>query len=344
MRLVGKARMGFFPLPLSEAERIRRFLAFPPGGPCSALDPCVGDGVPFEVIARGAEVTRYGIELDSFRAVKARERVENVIQGDALETYCPAESISLLYENCPFDHELGQDRNQRMEQIFLSRTYRWLKPGGVLVLLIPAERLRECSGILASQFRDARVYRLSEPVCVRYKQVVVLGVRCSRRERERRPDEEITRARLQYAGLARNPSQLPVLPDQASDAVYGVPEGGPVQLVYRGLPLDEIEDLLPASSAYRQAGRLLFPEPSGISGRPLIPLKGGTIGLLAVGGGLDGVFGSGNDRHISAWQLQKQIDRFEETDEEGAVTLHERERFAHELTLVLVTGETAILK
>ena len=123
------------------------------------------------------------------------------------------------------------------------------------------------------------------------------------------------------------------------DAVYAVPESGPVQLIYRGLPLDEIEDLLPSSAAYRQAGRLLFPEPTRISGRPLISLKSGAIGLLAVGGGLDGSFGSGNDRHISAWQLQKQIDRFEETDEKGTLTIHERERFAHELALVLVTGE-----
>ena len=335
--------MGFYPLPVSEGQRIRSFLTFPPVGPCSTFDPCVGDGVAFEAITSGVQVVRYGIELDSYRALQARERVESIIQGNALETHCPAESVSLLYENCPYDAELGQDRNQRMEQLFLSHTYRWLKLGGMLVLVIPAERLRECSGILASQFRDARVYRLSEPVCVRYKQVVVLAVRRSRRERERMRDEEITRARLQYASLARNPLQLPVLPDQA-DAMYTVPESGPVQLVYRGLPLDEIEDLLPASAAYRQAGRLLFPEPSGISGRPLIPLKGGAIGLLAVGGGLDGVFGSGSDRHISAWQLQKQIDRFEETDEEDVVTLHERERFAHELALVLVTGETVILK
>jgi hypothetical protein len=111
-----------------------------------------------------------------------------------------------------------------------------------------------------------------------------------------------------------------------------------------GLPLDKIEDLLPASAAYRQAGRLLFPEPSRISGRPLISLKSGAVGLLAVGGGLDGVFGSGSDRHVSAWLLRKETDRFEETDGEGTVTIHERERFAHELSLVLVSGETAILK
>jgi len=342
MRLASAVRMAFYPLPVPEAERLRRFLRFPESG-CAAIDPCVGDGVAFAALTGNAGVRRYGIELDSYRAAQARERVQNVIQGNALETHCPVEGLSMLYENSPYGPELGQERRQRMEQIFLTHTSRWLKPAGVLVLVIPGERLRECSGILAAQFRDARVYRLSEPVCVRYKQVVVLAVRRSRRERERMRDEDITRTRLQYASWARNPAQLPVLPAEP-DAIYAVPESGPVQLIYRGLPLDEIEDLLPSSPAYRQAGRLLFPEPARISGRPLISLKSGAIGLLAVGGGLDGIFGSGNDRHISAWMLQKQIDRFEETDEKGTLTIHERERFAHELALVLVTGETAILK
>jgi len=92
---------------------------------------------------------------------------------------------------------------------------------------------------------------------VRYRQVVLFGVRRSRRERERMRDQDITRARLQFASMARNPTQLPVLAGEP-DAIYTVPETGPVQLVYRGLPLDEIEDLLPQSAAYRQAGRILF--------------------------------------------------------------------------------------
>jgi tRNA1(Val) A37 N6-methylase TrmN6 len=61
--------------------------------------------------------------------------------------------------------------------MFLSHTYRWLKPGGILLFVIPGERLAECSQILASQFRDARVYRLEAPECVRYKQVDVIGAR-----------------------------------------------------------------------------------------------------------------------------------------------------------------------
>ena len=49
MRFQGKSRHGFYPLPLSEAQRIRRFLLFP-DQPSSALDPCVGDGMAFEAI------------------------------------------------------------------------------------------------------------------------------------------------------------------------------------------------------------------------------------------------------------------------------------------------------
>jgi tRNA1(Val) A37 N6-methylase TrmN6 len=343
MRFPGKARMGFYPLPLSEAQRIRGFLVFPQGSSCSAIDPCVGDGVAFEAITSEAQVLRYGIELDAYRAELARKRIPGTIQGNTLEVHCSAESLGCVFLNPPYDWTLASGESDRTEQVFLNHAFRWLKPGGILILVIPAERLRECSGILATQFRDSRVYRLTEPACVRYKQIVALAVRRSRRERERMRDEDITRARLHYTSLARDPAQLPLLPEEPG-AVYAVPESGPVQLVYRGLPLDEIEDLLPASPAYRQAARLLFPEPSRISGRPLLSLKSGAVGLLAVAGGLNGIFGSGPDRHISAWQLRKETDKFEETDGEGTVTIHERERFAHELALVLVTGETAILK
>ena|GEM_PF-712903 len=61
IRFQGKSRLGFYPLPLSGAQRIRRFLLFP-DQPSSALDPCVGDGVVFEAITSEAQVLRYGIE------------------------------------------------------------------------------------------------------------------------------------------------------------------------------------------------------------------------------------------------------------------------------------------
>ena len=51
MRPHGKTKLGFFPLPMAEAERLRNCLTFAPE--FSAVDPCVGDGVPFTRQLRG---------------------------------------------------------------------------------------------------------------------------------------------------------------------------------------------------------------------------------------------------------------------------------------------------
>jgi hypothetical protein len=100
MRWSGRIRMGYFPLPLSEAQRIRKFLLFP-DRPSSALDPRVGDGRAFEAITNGAEVLRYGIELDAFRAEQARQRIPNIVQGNMLDVQCPVEHESSKYHLPP---------------------------------------------------------------------------------------------------------------------------------------------------------------------------------------------------------------------------------------------------
>ena len=115
-------------------------------------------------------------------------------------------------------------------------------------------------------------------------------------------------------------------------------------MTYRGLPLDEVEDLLPQSAAYRQAGRILFAEPVSATGRPLTPLHAGHVGLLACSGLLNGIFGSGDQRHISFWQAVKLVDKTEEEDDHGVVTIREKERFSNELTVVFSTGQVAVLK
>ena len=149
--------------------------------------------------------------------------------------------------------------------MFLAHVYRWLKAGGVLVLVVPAQYVCDCGEILASRFKDTRIFRLTDPEAVRYRQVVVLATRRSRREREQLRDDEIIARRAQFANIGRNYERLAALGD-ASAPLYTIPESAPPKLEYRGLPLDEIEDLLPRSSAYRQAARILFPSPDAFKG------------------------------------------------------------------------------
>ncbi|MFN8938566.1 MAG: DUF6094 domain-containing protein, partial [Acidobacteriota bacterium] len=295
MRIQGKLKLGYYPLPESEAWRLKRFFRFP-SEQFLALDPCSGTGAAFETLTASGPVRRYGIELDAFRAAEAREVLDEVVHGNVFDTYAPVESFSLVYLNPPYDFEMGEGKNLRMERLFLEYVVRWLKPGGVLVFVLPFDRIYDCRGILTTQFRDKAIYRLTEPESVAYKQVVLFGVRRSRQERERLTDRAVIDGNWKLQQLTRVYDEIPALPDEA-DRQYAVPPALPVKLEYRGLPLDQIEDALESSPAWRQAQRITHAPKAEFSGRPLTPLHKGHVGLLCTSGLLNGVFGEGSERH-----------------------------------------------
>ena len=135
MRNQGKLRLGYFPLPLAEARRIRACLGYP-GSPFSAIDPCIGDGAAFVAITGETCARRYAVELDAFRAEQAAAVVDELIHGDCLNVHCPVESFGLLFLNPPYDWTIAETRSERTERVFLAHTYRWLKTGGVLALVV----------------------------------------------------------------------------------------------------------------------------------------------------------------------------------------------------------------
>jgi hypothetical protein len=337
MRLAGRLKLGFYPLPVKEAERIRLHLQCPPE--FAAVDPCVGDGIAFSRLLESTQAHSYGIEIDAYRAEQAAQLGIQVVHANAMAVRCPAESISLLYLNPPYDFEAGQQGNKRLELVFLEHTYRWLKPKGVLVFVLPQPQLRVCAKLLAENFAELRLYRLTEPECVQYQQVLVLA---SRRPRHVRLEDSALLETQEHLRRLAEEEQIAPLSD-LPDAIYSVPPAGATTLTAHGIPLDRVEDLLPHSAAYRQAGRVLIREQGSIEGRPLTPLHGGHVSLLATAGMLNGVFGAGEDRHIAHWRSIKFVDHWEEEEPNGTIIQHDRERFSHELSLAFVDGRTQIL-
>jgi tRNA1(Val) A37 N6-methylase TrmN6 len=342
MRTQARLKLGYYPLAPVEATRIRRYLQFCPGI-ASVLDPCVGTGAALCALTEGAQVRRYGVELDSYRAAEARQRLDDVIQGNIFFTHAAVESFSLVYLNPPYDFEIGEGKNQRLEPLFLEHVGRWVRPGGVLVMVIPYDRVYECRSVLTAQFRDKTIFRLTEPEATVYKQVVVFGVRRSRQEREKLNDHAVQQANRKLNEITRRYEEIPPLGDIA-DREYVVPPGPEARLEYRGLSLDAIEDLLPASPAWRQAQRVTHAPKTEFAGRPLTPLHKGHVGLLCTAGLLNGAFGEGRDLHVAYWESVKVIDRAEETGDDGEITVvHEKERFSQRLTLLYADGRIRLL-
>jgi len=337
MRPHGKTKLGFFPLPVLEVGRLKNCLAFPLE--FSALDPCVGDGVAFKDLVERTEARRYGIEIDANRAEQANLLGIETLQANTMDVRCQAEAVSLLYLNPPYDWEAGESNNQRLEFVFLEHTYRWLKAGGVLLFVIPQLRLAKCARLLSEQFTDLRVFRLTEPACLQFNQIAVLA---RRRKRHSRLSDAALLDGVRYLEMLSVKSDLELL-GNVVDVRYEVPASERVVLTNAGIPLDEVEDLLLESSAYRQAGRILLPKLGDVKGRPLTPLHGGHVGLLCTAGMLNGIFGEGDSRHIAHWRSVKFTDHWEDEEEDGTRILHDRERFSHELTLVFANGKTQIL-
>jgi hypothetical protein len=142
-------------------------------------------------------------------------------------------------------------------------------------------------------------------------------------------------------GLTLGPDLEPLA--ESAERRYMMPGSEALVMTNLGIPLDEVEDLLLDSAAYRQASRILLPRQSEVRGRPLTPLHGGHVGLLCTAGMLNGIFGEGEDRHIAHWRSLKFTDHWEEEEEDGTKILHDRERFSHELTLIFSNGRTEIL-
>jgi hypothetical protein len=332
MRNVARLKMGYYPLPKSEGAKLRSLLSY--SQPASVIDPCVGQGIALHLVTKDAPVRLYGVELDAERARVASSRGIETIQGNTFDAVARAESFSLLYLNPPYDSEIGSIANRRMEAVFLEHTYRWLVTEGVIVFVIPFERLHDCSGILTSHFASLNVFRMTDPDAVQYRQIAVLGVR-----REVRGNAiEQNKRQLQNIALYGSFQKLPEL-EPAACAPYSVPASSEVEMNYRGLPYDLLEDLLPLSGAWRQAAPLLMPHDDIATGRPITPLHGGHVGLLCTAGLLNGVFGEGDERHIARWRSVKHVTTFVENEGDAQI-IHHRERWSNELRLVYSDGRT----
>ena len=74
MRNAGRLKLGYYPLPIEEAQNIRGLLVS--SAPYAAIDPCVGDGTALIEITKDTGACLAGIELDADRAAAAAEQKE----------------------------------------------------------------------------------------------------------------------------------------------------------------------------------------------------------------------------------------------------------------------------
>ena len=99
-RFNAKLKCNYYPLQPQEAGRIHKLLSFP-SGPFAALDPCIGDGSAFATITSGSQPSRFGIEIDAYRAEQAAPTLKQMVQVKCLEAHCPVGQVGRIYATPP---------------------------------------------------------------------------------------------------------------------------------------------------------------------------------------------------------------------------------------------------
>ena len=200
MRLAAQAKGGFYPTPPRVVDLVSKLLYGARGRsrdtdtPVSStgqvlriLDPCCGSG---EALAQLADLLRErsaipvetcGVELHRDRAEQAAHRLDRSLACDLFATSIANNAFGVLFLNPPYDHD-SEDR--RTEHAFLTHTTRYLVEGGLLLFIVPRQRLSVSARYLSSHYRDLRCWYFPNPEREVFDQVVLMG-RCKSRAQPR---------------------------------------------------------------------------------------------------------------------------------------------------------------
>lgn len=185
MRLGAQAKLGFYPIPPKVVEYLLKHLVMPEQEDkkkrVNILDPCAGEGEALNQIATGLGIVPsnvYAVELASNRAekIKALMPEANVLApAGYMSVFVSTNSLSLAYVNPPFDDEFGGGR--REEEAFVGRALAQVKPGGVVVIVVPVHQVvgnRAMCNLIDTRCEDIGIYRFPKDLR-KFQEIIVIA-------------------------------------------------------------------------------------------------------------------------------------------------------------------------
>jgi hypothetical protein len=215
------------------------------------------------------------IELDEGRAAILRETLPDanvLVPASFMGCRATSQSFSFVWVNPPFDSETGA--GHRCEYSFLVRATGWLRPGGVLALIVPEHvaRSHDIRRQLLTWY-DKISERPFPEHCREYDEIIILAVKRSKAMNAASGKDCAGREQMAWE---------PVPPD----TIYDIPPGDPPR-VWEKIEYTPAE-LLRALGRSPLRRHLLPPAELPLPSPPLA-LGTGHIALLLAAGHLDGV-------------------------------------------------------
>ena len=194
MRLAAQAKGGYYPTPDRVVDLVADLIHTPTGyyyrdrETLRILDPCCGAGDALQRLVEGLSrpnapvsgtgqalsIETYGIELHRDRAQEAEARLDHVLAADLFATSIANGAFGLLFLNPPYDYD---SEDKRTEHAFLTQTTRYLADDGLLVFIVPRQRLAVSARYLSTHYGRIQCWAFPDPERQVFDQVVLFGYR-----------------------------------------------------------------------------------------------------------------------------------------------------------------------
>ena len=300
MRLAAQAKGGFYPTPDRVVDMIADLIHTPSSyhhrnaETLRILDPCCGAG---EALAQLVErldrpnarpIETYGVELHRDRAEDAARRLDHALAADLFATSIANGAFGLLYLNPPYDWDSA---DKRVEHAFLTQTTRYLADGGLLVFIVPRQRLTVSARYLSTHYGRMQCWAFPQPEREVFDQVVLFGYR----KTDPVPDAPAEKRVLEWAYGEPEPLRSYPYPE------FSPPTAPSGDVLFATRTVDPVA----AAAEARRSGLwasteitdTLWPANDNRT-RPLMPLRRGHMAMLVAAGFLDNLVLEADGRRI----------------------------------------------
>lgn len=294
---VGK--LGFYPTDPQHCRKIAEMLHWPEGE-VNALDNSIGNGVALRTVIAGADkekVHTYGVELnvDIYKDLKSHMKemkIDYLLNADFLKgVKISNNKFSFCFSNPPYGDGEG---GVRLEQLFVEKTFGYMKSKGLLVLVIPYYLLADDKFVRSfyGRFEPQAVYRFDDEEYQKFKQIVIFA-------RRRQCTGFLRDNLINWLGYYREIEMVPYL--SQAEETYNVPISADNidYFTTKEFNADAFREALLSSSLMSMVGKACIKPYTAVdAGNPPIPLSNETSHLVAVCGVGSGFAGNEEDGNL----------------------------------------------
>lgn len=302
----------------------------------SLFEPACSTGDSFQYLAN-EKLKCYGIEATN-DASRAKEYATKVVRGEIKGSRIKNDAFDFVIAKCNIYPTLNDNMKMnaiaKQEKDFMYNINRYLRPGGIVLFVIPHYRVyKDIAEHLAKSYDNIKVYKSTGAYWQEKKYVYIYG----QKARVKGLNEE------SYEALRKcyNPDLLEELPEDLNLG-YNLPSKYIDIDLFRGsvLDMEELHHLVNNSGAMDDFFESQKIEKIGESStKPLLPFNIGQLGLVLTSGCLDGVIDEGDGHyHLVKGKVSKK------SEVEGSVSdgvLEESETISNrvEINVMLPNGE-----